>query len=116
LQESFLIGDNEEARIETTLGGQPLTLLIRFVSSGSPFKTKARMDWNTSTPGTVKFTAYDWENPLGTAVSEPIRLGEIGDGRPFGFQVAQSRVGNTNRVDFFLLVSGEYGKPDKVQT
>ena len=115
LRESFLIKDNEEVEIKTEFGGQPLKLTIRFVKSGSPVQTKPRIDWDTSTPGTIKFTATDWGNPVGTAVSEPIRLGEIG-GKLFGFQLVQWRIGITNRVDFFLFVGGEYGKPDKLKT
>ncbi len=94
LSESLLIADNEEALINTTLGGQPLTLRIRFVTTG---EKKSRFQWDTSTPGTIKFTIYDWENPLGTTLTEPVRLGEIGDGRPFGFQLAQWRVANWRR-------------------
>ena len=110
LRKTILIADNEEVRTNLTFGGKLLTLTIRFVADNG---SKQRIDWDTRQPDTIKFTAYNWANALGSATPEPVLLGQMDDGRPFGFQLAHWRIGNLNRADFFLLVGGQNAKLDE---
>lgn len=110
LSQSILVADNEEAQIDTNLAGNPLKLTLKFVTNP---EGKPQVHW-TGEPqqATLHFTIYNWVSPLGSSLFEPIRLGETPDGRSFGFQLVHFRIGKLNRADFYLLLGGQYGKPD----
>ena len=110
LSQTIIVGDNEDVITNHMIGGRMFKFVLRFTSDSSG---KGSVHWAID-GDTIRFTISNWHNAVGTILPQPVRLGEVGDGREFGFQIAHWAIGRTgNRADFQIMVGGNYAEPDE---
>ncbi len=47
-----------------------------------------------------------WDNSLGTALIEPVRLATLHDGQKLSFMASNYMIGGTNKLDLQFLLEG----------
>jgi hypothetical protein len=78
--ESFLTKENQVTHVDVSLGlphaiGQSkIRLAIEFRKDPSNPERSAKFEGDQNT-GTVNFVFYNWDNPLGSALIDPIKIG-----------------------------------------
>jgi hypothetical protein len=93
--------NDQEALIRVPIEKDFLNFSIIFVTSDKFDKPNG--EWK-SEDETVKFVFTNWNNPLGTAVLEPTKFGNLSDGRKVYFQLSYHYVSDLNAVSLYFLI------------
>ena len=102
LQHTVLVLDEQPVTFEIPVRDSTLKLRLVCVQPG-PGETQAA-NWKTI-DGVLEIVLRGWNNPLGTALSPPERIGDL-KGEPIWFQVATYRIAMLNVVHFLVLLGG----------
>jgi hypothetical protein len=99
----FLVPDNMEASVAVplALGMQTIRFTLQFVPAPEGQQGGTSSWINDS--GVIKFTFVGWASPLGTAFTEPLRIGDV-NGLPLFVQIAHRRIGFLNQATWYVLV------------
>ncbi len=95
-----MVQNDRTAHVNATVDGNPLNLGITFESSGTPDERSGA--W-TQEGDILHFIFKGWNNPLGTCVLEPTKIGEI-QSKKLYFQIAHHYVGEQNLMHLFIYV------------
>ena len=104
--ESFalLIPEDTTVSILVDVRGTKLELVIEFDNSGKEQGVSVRADEDAER---VTLTLTEWNNSLGTALTEPVVLGALQTGREVGFLMSNYRIGALNKFNLELLLRSE---------
>ena len=101
---SLIAPDDVPSSVETVIDSQAIKLKLHFHPNDGD---QPRIDWQ---PEGEYLNIYfrGWKNSLGTATEKPVKIATDPSGKILGFMVAHWRIGNVNRIDFQLLLGGNY--------
>lgn len=99
---SLLIPKGSAAHIPVDVNGWMFDLEIEFDNASED----KGVDVSPSGDG-VRITFRKWDNVLGTALTEPVTLATLGDGRKLAFMASNYAIGTTNKLDLQLLLQGQ---------
>ncbi len=98
---TFMARDDEDVHFEAKIRDAVLPVSLKFVE---PEAKEQAGDWRLEN-GVLSMEFKGWSNPLGTAINDPAKLGDL-KGEPIWLDMAHHKVGVKNIVHFFLLVGG----------
>ena len=101
-QQTLLTLDDQDVDLEIPVRDGVLKIRLRCEQLRPD--EKQSVDWKT-TDGVLGIVLKGWNNPLGTAVSPPERLGDF-KGQSLWFQVATYRIASLNVIHFLVLLGG----------
>jgi hypothetical protein len=102
---SFIIPIGEEAIFDTPFIAPGIKIALHFDDNSSEPSPVA--NW-AFTDQILKITFKGWKNSLGTALKKPTKLGDLGDGRPFGFNIVHYFIGEVHFVTIELYAGGKF--------
>jgi hypothetical protein len=102
---SFIIPIGEEAVFDTPIGAPGIKIAIRFDDNSSELSPGATWAFADKI---LRITFKGWKNSLGTALKKPAKLGDLGDGRPFGFNIVHYFIGEVHFVTLELYAGGTF--------
>ena len=98
---TLLIPENSTARISLDVKGWKFNLDIEFDN-----KSEERGVEITPTDEGATLVFRKWDNSLGTALIEPVRLATLHDGQKLSFMASNYMIGGTNKLDLQFLLEG----------
>ena len=101
----IIVPKNEEAQIEFDYSDEIVPVRIRFKQENEAEETSSSIEAEL-VDGQLKLTFVNWDNPIGTATTEPMELGKFRDGRSLSLMVASWAVGTISKMDIQFLVGG----------
>ena len=99
----LIMPNNEEAQVDLVFSGERISLGISFREENGPQKNTSRIDAKVVN-GQLRLTFVNWNNPIGTATTEPMELGTLKDGRSVFLMVATWSIGTTMKMDLQCLL------------
>jgi len=106
LNESFIVPDGSCVTFDVAVEGNDA---IKMKLSFKPEGASPRVDWQLEADNRLHITFQGWVSSLGTSLKKPARVGQTINGSAIGFMAYHHRIGDTNRVDFHVLLGGNYG-------
>jgi hypothetical protein len=106
--QTFLVPDNETAKITvplgvTPLGPQDLSVHIRFIPSRGSGEASWRFEDKV-----LKIDFLGWASHIGTSFAKPVPIGDV-NGKPLGFTVAHQKISDANNlVTLQFYTGGKY--------
>lgn len=98
---TLLIPENSMVRIPLDIKGWKFSLDIEFDNTSE----KQGVDRKSTAEGAI-IVFRKWNNPLGTALIEPVPLGTLANGQKLFFMASNYVIGGTNKLDLQLLLGG----------
>ncbi|HEX4122165.1 MAG TPA: hypothetical protein VH619_16225 [Verrucomicrobiae bacterium] len=102
--QSFMIPGGEQAAFDVIKAG--VKVILRFAEN--PIDPNKPATSSTFADNVLTITLTDFRNQQGTAFKNPRKLGNLGDGRPFGFNVVHHLFGTLNFVTVQFYAGGDY--------
>ena len=99
---SLLIPGGSATRIPVDVNGWTFDLEIEFDNASED----QGVEITPSNDG-VRIIFRKWNNALGTALTEPVKLATLQDGRELAFMASNYAIGTTNKLDLQLLLQGK---------
>jgi hypothetical protein len=99
---SLLIPKGSATHIPVEVNGWTFDLEIQFDNASDDKGVDI-----TPSDGGVRIVFRKWDNVLGTALTEPVTLATLQDGRKLAFMASNYAIGTTNKLDLQLLLQGQ---------
>ena len=103
---TFILPIGEEATFDTPIGPPGIRIVIKF-ESNPPDQGQPGATW-VFADQVLRMTFKGWNNSLGTSLRKPAKLGDLADGRPFGFNIVHYLIGEVHFLTFELYAGGTY--------
>lgn len=100
---TLIVPDGQIASFDAHIGDWKFKVTIEFKPEEGE---KPAIQWKGE-PDALHMIFKHWSS-ASTSTKVPFKLGILNDKTPFGFLAFNSRVGDTNRIDFHLLRGGIY--------
>ncbi len=101
---SLIVPDGVPSTVESLTDGQTIKLKLLFYPNEGD---QPWIDWQPEGDYLI-INFRGWKNSLATATEKPVKIATDPNGKNLGFMVAHWRVGSVNRIDFQLLLGGNY--------
>ena len=102
---TILVKDDIEVKITDALADWPFNLILVFKpKEGSTPTFDFIPEGNT-----LRMTFKSWNNSLGSSLMWPVKIGTKG-GLNVGVMIFHHKAGTMNKVDFQIMLGGEYAK------
>ena len=103
---TLIVPEREQALISFAVGGWSINVEVAF-EQGEDKEAEGSMDVYPVDNNRLRMTFKNWNNPLGTATSQPIRIGNTNRKRELSFLATHWRIGTINRMDILFLLGAE---------
>ena len=99
----LIMPSNEEAHLDLVFSGERIPLGISFREENGSKKNTSRIDVKVVN-GQLRLTFINWNNPIGTATTEPMEFATLKDGSSVFLMIATWSIGTTMKMDLQCLL------------
>lgn len=100
---ALLMSQAEEAQVDIVYSHERIPLSLRFEEEDGGNKISPRIKTSLF-EGRLQFTFVNWDNPIGTATTEPVEIATTKDGHTIFVMVAVWSIETTRKINLQYLL------------